>query len=75
VSLYSKKEGGGVWHPLPLLPKLALSHAFPSSIQNDFGRKNEGFLSTDEEIFVVLNPFEMHRKTPGFIILSSFSHN
>ena len=40
-----------------------------------FYQKNEGFLSsyftTDEEIFVVLNPSEKQ----CFLILSSFSHN
>ena len=40
-----------------------------------FYQKNEGFLSsyftTDEEIFVVLNPSEKQ----FFLILSSFSHN
>ena len=44
-----------------------------------FDQKNEGFLSscftTDEEIFVVLNPSEKDREKQCFLILSLLSHN
>ena len=44
-----------------------------------FDQKNEKFLSscftTDEEIFVLLNPSGKHSEKQCFIILSSFSHN
>jgi len=44
-----------------------------------FDQKNGGFLSsgftTDEEIFVVLNPSEKDKEKQCFLILSLFSHN
>ena len=44
-----------------------------------FDQKNEGFISscftTDEEIFVVLNPSEKDREKQYFLILSLLSHN
>ena len=44
-----------------------------------FDQKNEGFLSscftTDEEIFVVLNPSEKDREKQSFLNLSLLSHN
>ena len=44
-----------------------------------FDHKNEEFLSscftTDEEIFVLLNPSEKHSEKQCFLILRSFSHN
>ena len=63
-------------HLLPLLPKLALSGLFLKMI---FDQNNKGFLSscftTDEEIFVVLNPSEKDREKQCFPILSLLSHN
>ena len=44
-----------------------------------FDQKNEGFLSscftTDEEIFVVLNPSEIDMENQFFLILSLLSHD
>ena len=44
-----------------------------------FDQKNKGFLSscftTDEEIFMVLNPSEKDREKQCFLILSLLSHN
>ena len=40
-----------------------------------FDEKNENFLSSDEEIFVVLNPSEKNREKQCFLILSLFKHN
>ena len=44
-----------------------------------FDQKNEGFLSscftTDEEIFLVLNPSEKDRENQCCLILSLLSHN
>jgi len=76
-SFCSKKDGGrGVMHLFPLLPKLALSLKASKMI---FDQKNGGFLSsgftTDEEIFVVLNPSEKDKEKQCFLILSLFSHN
>ena len=72
-------ERGGLWHLLPLLPKLAVSKVFLGASKMIFDQKIEGFLlsyfTTDEEIFVVLNPSEKHREKQCFLILSSFSHN
>ena len=68
------RRGVGVWHLLPLLPKLAFSKGFIlKTSKMIFDQKNEGFISscftTDEEIFVVLNPSEKDREKHCFLIL------